>query len=1603
MLLLAILIRVLILLLRKTTRNSIETQIPHIDLPLAGLLTRLELAGFQLSPAEQVRLLQVISGPASAHWREQKKLKFLLAPIIAHSKAEQERFYAIFDQYYAELLAAATDADKAEASGIWLKKLRNWLRRYWWTLPTLLGTLGLIYWVSQNLPQPPRGTSFGITTSPSTVQIGDTATFTLTTRNLDIVDSKTSWRLLDKKSGKTEAVKEGVTSWQVPFNTLQGSPEKVVTVAVYEKRRDTTMSSQADLTVVCYHPPQLEALDLPAILEPGQSFKFSANVLDETPDLQYHWDFGDNQTSAERSPTHLYQEAGNYNVALQVTRSDEPGFCTSSTYATMRVGEIEVFLPWYDLQYDPIRTRATFGWLPWALVFLLGGAAFYFIFRWAKTQRPVPPPPEKGQPQGLPQAGTDRPPYDIPFRPLNGLIRNLAGQFRLADALRRRQEGLRQEVDVPKTVDVTIASGGFPRLQFRNTTKPADYLFLVDEQNESSHQGRLLRHLVKVLHDQDVHAEVFYYRSEFFHFWNTQYPQGITLEQISRLCPEHRLVVFGDAHALLDPYGQTDKALRPEAVADFQRWKQRLLLSPRPPQSWDFREANIHNLLPVFPTDLEGQMAAANFIDNGMAPEDLPSTFAAWREKLANSRTEPDINRRWRSAADHAEYLGYGSDLYRWFCALALYPTPTWEITLTIGAALDIPLTADNLLVMARIPSLQEGKINPRLRKEMLAELDEWDTNIARKAIAVELEAALAEATSGFAHRALQSNLAVQRFALDPYGSESQAQVKLLLNQGWFNRLHIEDMGGIAAQILAPKRRSGRMTKGGFAEQSAQAEEAFEGSFVQENMAQQSNMGNFNRPSPILPADEPTLRRFLEENGEVEQQELPPVEKTVKPKTINREFWQMIASAVATLALSLIMMLLNRTDTLYRWAYGADPNQPTDVPTVNLRTNPFIKEELMEKDQSAMLNNQAVQLYKEKAADELSRTARGNSSGPQPYTYAESPKVSMLLNQALLKAPTYAPAALNLARLNYNLGVAHYRAARRSNLMHAPDSLALIFFQQNDSLATFFNKNGIDSSDVAAFNALYAAGEHAQGVIFYFTNTVDDQSLAEPIRLKLANQGFFDTTQVRPNLSTLLKEEPSRILEIKPLASAPDFLEIQVQCYVNPRSNEQLRLRVRAVTRKPTSGSRNAPVQFEPFEVKAINGENLYNNLLKLRNSGDTGSTDSLLAELIRINPNPRATVVAKLSIPYPKTWGTQAEAPREQVTNLNGRIVDAATGEALRANVSWEWLYSGNRKVSGSQRSTDKITISETLSKVSTLTFQVTADGYRPYERSFTQVELQRMNEKLPEVRMVPEQIGINPRQQQQQQQSNTSSARGKKHALLIGLNEVNTQYYKGWVGALRYAEDGVKKVNSEIISQSGFNPPHILLRGQATRDNVWNKLTTLAQGAFPGDLVVVYYAGQGNQAQDKQGLEVDKLDETWCLYDGLFFDDELWSVWRQFRKGVRILLISESCNSGTMGGSENARIEGEIEKPLKVAASVITITASKADQKALENKNLGSNEFTYSLLKIWNKGKFVGDYRAFYNAILKDIMVRNPYQTPQINQYGPPDQQFLNSRPFY
>ena len=51
-----------------------------------------------------------------------------------------------------------------------------------------------------------------------------------------------------------------------------------------------------------------------------------------------------------------------------------------------------------------------------------------------------------------------------------------------------------------------------------------------------------------------------------------------------------------------------------------------------------------------------------------------------------------------------------------------------------------------------------------------------------------------------------------------------------------------------------------------------------------------------------------------------------------------------------------------------------------------------------------------------------------------------------------------------------------------------------------------------------------------------------------------------------------------------------------------------------------------------------------------------------------------------------------------------------------------------------------------------------------------------------------------------------------------------------------------------------------------------------------------------------DTSGEEVDRQDETWCLWDGQLIDDELYLELSRFAAGVRVLVLSDSCHSGTV-----------------------------------------------------------------------------------------------------
>lgn len=261
------------------------------------------------------------------------------------------------------------------------------------------------------------------------------------------------------------------------------------------------------------------------------------------------------------------------------------------------------------------------------------------------------------------------------------------------------------------------------------------------------------------------------------------------------------------------------------------------------------------------------------------------------------------------------------------------------------------------------------------------------------------------------------------------------------------------------------------------------------------------------------------------------------------------------------------------------------------------------------------------------------------------------------------------------------------------------------------------------------------------------------------------------------------------------------------------------------------------------------------------------------------------------------------------------------------------------------------------------------------------------------------------------------------KGYSLHVALNIVDPDSYGGWDGKLNACVyDGEDM--ALLFGAEGFHTTGVPNQW-ATRDTVLGKLAHLATVSQPGDLVVVTYSGHGGQVPDINGDEDDCLDETWCLYDGQLIDDELYAAWSQFQAGVRIVVLSDSCHSGTIarfaalpersdGGLRRAMPNEVIPKAYAaqkslyddlqffkpktakdVKASVLQISGCQDSQTSMDGPFNGA--FTAALLKTWNQATFKGSYRAFKNKIATKLPST---QQPNLITFG--GKSFVTEQPF-
>jgi metacaspase-1 len=276
------------------------------------------------------------------------------------------------------------------------------------------------------------------------------------------------------------------------------------------------------------------------------------------------------------------------------------------------------------------------------------------------------------------------------------------------------------------------------------------------------------------------------------------------------------------------------------------------------------------------------------------------------------------------------------------------------------------------------------------------------------------------------------------------------------------------------------------------------------------------------------------------------------------------------------------------------------------------------------------------------------------------------------------------------------------------------------------------------------------------------------------------------------------------------------------------------------------------------------------------------------------------------------------------------------------------------------------------------------------------------------------------------------------------IGLNAVDPAHYGGWSGPLNGCENDAKDM-AALAKKQGFNPVHTLLTRQATSKAVLGAIDDAAAKLESGDILFLSDSSHGGQVPDTNNDETDdEYDETWCLYDRELIDDELYARWQRFREGVRIVVLSDSCHSGTvlravpqmLRPSAVASVvegapddENELEGVMKamrddraaavyqehkdlydrlqreagasekaqIRATVILISGCQDNQTSADGARNGL--FTETLLKVWKAGKFKGGYRPFWRQIVKQMPL---WQSPNFMRVGVLNPDFVKQHPF-
>jgi hypothetical protein len=305
----------------------------------------------------------------------------------------------------------------------------------------------------------------------------------------------------------------------------------------------------------------------------------------------------------------------------------------------------------------------------------------------------------------------------LPLVPFIQIARNLRQRIRISS----------NDLDINKTIEASLHRGGWltPIYGFRQIIP--EYLFLIDRSSFRDHQAKFAEEIIDKLRHNGVFITSYFFDDNpliCFPSDGVSHPKKLT--EIAVKHHQHRLVIITDADKLYDSAtGEIENW-----VNQIGTWSDRAILTPKPLESWGYRELDLAQKFIVLPTNPNGFQILGQLFSQGKAnfflaegnqtplPEILRTRPHRWIEN-----SPPDAEQIDTVLDSLQQYLG--KDEFYWFSACAVFPELHWNITLYLGNAIKREeghslLETDSVISLARLPWFRYGYMPNWLRYRLI-------------------------------------------------------------------------------------------------------------------------------------------------------------------------------------------------------------------------------------------------------------------------------------------------------------------------------------------------------------------------------------------------------------------------------------------------------------------------------------------------------------------------------------------------------------------------------------------------------------------------------------------------------------------------------------------------------------------------------------------------------------------------------------------------------------------------------------------------------------------------------------------------------------------